>query len=235
MLRIALCDDEVTVLQILRQKILESLDTLHMEAQIDIYSIPGDLLDAFQAEFVDAVFLDIDMPQMNGMQLAKVLCTGKKQPYVVFITNKSEFVYESFKYNAFRFIRKETIDDDLNEAVESLCKAIQKKRKKIVITNGCGVQSVEVDEIQYIETQSSNIVVHTADREYCYRYSINKLEKELKEVGFLRPHNGYLVNFRFIDHIQNLTIYLKNRDRSQIPISRHRQREVKEEFVEWLR
>ena len=118
-MRIAICDDEVSMVQILEEKIKKLLP----DAVIDKY-LSGDELIASGSK-PDILFLDIQMPGMDGMETAKVLRQDNENMILIFVTAAEEYVFQAFDVGAFHYLVKPFSDEKLKEVVTHLDRRIQ--------------------------------------------------------------------------------------------------------------
>lgn len=174
----------------------------------------------------DAVFLDLDMPEMNGMEAASHLNKLNQSTEIVFVTNHDELVYKAFRFKAIGFIRKKYISEEIDEILDSLIENINAKRQNIVFSGF--EKKYSINEIIYMQSDDHYVDVFTENGKNTIRVKLNDIEKEYSHYGFLRIHSRFLVNYRYIYSIENNVVILSNR--SQLPISRNRSKIVKKNF-----
>ena len=125
MIKIAIVDDEKTFIQTYEKEILSFFNEFAFECEIATYSDSVVLQqENDEKNEYDLVFLDIDMPDISGMQLASELCKNNHHTTIIFVSSHSNFVFEAFRYSAYRFIRKENLNSDTKEAVRSFCASL---------------------------------------------------------------------------------------------------------------
>lgn len=154
----------------------------------------------------DVVFLDVEMPKMNGMEVAKSLMELKKVPLIIFATAYPQFAAEAFRINAFDYLLKPYDTVHLEQTIMRIEKELFPPAL-VDTTNTLGKLSVEADgEIDYIDIQSilymyreekiTKIITHS--REYEVNLSLKELESRLISFSFYRIHKGYLVNLNYV-------------------------------------
>ena len=121
-IRLAVCDDEAPVLSYLTDQIRKEFGKYDLCAEADIYTSPVELGKVMQEKPYDAYFLDIDMPKMNGLELARILREQKEEVPLIFVSAKEEYVFQSFEVHPFSFIRKSRFKQDMEKAVCDLSK-----------------------------------------------------------------------------------------------------------------
>lgn len=221
LVRLAVCDDD----RIMVEYISDKLRDYYEECKINKYEDGESLLADSCRRFFDALFLDIDMPGMDGMELAEKIRESNKYVKIVFVTNKEEFVYAAYKYQAFRFVRKSFLEQELPEVMTDLRKALESENEYISIETMNGMMEIKIRDIKYIESQSHKSIINIADTVFEVGKSISEYEKLLESNGFIRTHKDYLVNFRYIYSVGNTDVNLT--DKSKVPLSRSKIKETK--------
>lgn len=121
MIRIAVCDDEVIFVRCLRDMVEALFEKQGMEFQCFVYTSAPELIRAHRKEEFQLLFLDIDMPEMSGMELAAEIRAMNSAAALIFVSSHSDFVFESFQFQPFRFLRKEWLAEELPDAVKAYC------------------------------------------------------------------------------------------------------------------
>lgn len=171
--RIAICDDEQQIRKLLEKKILDYAMQNDMDYRIQVYENGKELIDRFD-EQTDILFLDIEMPQMNGMEAAAQLRKQHKQVKIIFLSAFREYVFESFKVQAFRYLLKPLRDEEFKEVMDELVGKAG-DRDRLEYTFGNENISISYQDIIYIEGMRGKIFIHTpaepSDGEAHCRYS----------------------------------------------------------------
>lgn len=226
MLRIAICDDDKNFLDLIYNKVTELCYENSIEFDLKCFSSPMETLKEQQINKINLLFLDIDMPDMNGFELANQIQEINPQIYLIFVTSKNELVYQSLQYHPYFFIRKTHLYEELSRQIIDVNNIIKKKEKqKIIINSTSGAQKISTEEIMYIENNKNYVQYILSDRVVTARKSISDVELELEKYGFARVHAGFIVNLSYIEKFNSKEITLKNGD--IIPISRNRKDRVK--------
>lgn len=221
LVRFAVCDDDKIMVDCISDKLHEYC----AECEINKYEDGESVLADSCRQLFDALFLDIDMPGMSGMELAEKIREDNKYVKIVFVTNKEEFVYAAYKYRVFRFVRKSLLEQELSEVMADLCDALKAEKEYISIETASGMMEIKIRDIKYIESQAHKSVINTINGIFEVGKTISEYEKLLENNGFIRTHKGYLVNFRYIYSVGNTDVNLT--DESKVPLSRNKIRETK--------
>lgn len=197
-MRIAVCDDE----ELFRIEFKSVLDKVLINAEynIDTFSGGSSLYEAFLKNPFDLVFLDIEMPGIDGITLAKRLRAVSENVQIVFLTSHIEYALEGYEVNALRYLVKPV---DMNKLSEVL-KYIQDKKnnsRQIMIKQEGEDIVIDISDIIYMESMDKNVRIVTSKSEYITRYNISDYEEELKNSGFLRIHRGYLISLSKVKKI----------------------------------
>lgn len=197
-MRIAVCDDE----ELFRIEFKSVLDKVLINAEYDIDTFSGgsSLYEAFLKNPFDLVFLDIEMPGIDGITLAKRLRVVSENVQIVFLTSHIEYALEGYEVNALRYLVKPV---DMNKLSEVL-KYIQDKKnnsRQIMIKQEGEDIVIDISDIIYMESMDKNVRIVTSKSEYITRYNISDYEEELKNSGFLRIHRGYLISLSKVKKI----------------------------------
>ena len=234
MIRAAICDDEPTILDCLYENIPAEFKRQGTDIHIEKFLSGGEFLNAHKEEPFDVVFLDIDMPEISGFDIAEKI--SGERTLIIFVTTHDELVFSSLKFQPFRFIRKSFIDDELGEVVDDIIKVLSKRiaGKKFKLQTRSHDVYVDVEQIVYIEIYGHWLHVYTCDGEVLECYGIlSDYESQLEPFDFVRTHKSYLVNCRYIHSIQKEQVVLDNK--TSVPLSRRRINAVNDKFTKYLR
>lgn len=228
-MKIAICDDDIIFLRRFKTKVCEYLNGILDDYIISEYMSGKECIS--EVSNYDVVFLDIDMPEVSGLDIANYI-SKNATTLIIFVTEHDELVYSSLKFQPFRFLRKTYLNDELPEAINSLVQKI--KTKKMTFKTKLGDTVIDLNKLTYIEIFIHQVLFHIADGEPLEGYgSLSTFEKLLLPLDFIRVHSGYLVNCKFIYSIESNGVLLDNK--VKIPLSRHRAEKVKEQFADYLR
>ena len=240
-LKIAVCDDNDKDIEIINRELLlleEKAREKGCTYQIQAFKSGNDILKSFAlVQDMHILFLDIDMPGLSGIQLASKFRDKGLDTTLVFVSSHDDFVFETFRYNAYRFVRKNKLISDTQEMIFSFCAAL--KTKSVIVRLDSDQQRTleqKVSDIAYFYSIRHDIYFVNAQKESVamHTYTMNELEKQFTEKGFIRVHKSYLMNYTWILQIKGDWVYLKaNHDK--IPLSRGRSEEVKLQYQRLMR
>lgn len=181
---------------------------------------------------LDIIFLDIDMPEMDGFTIAQEI--PEKDTLLIFCTSYNELVYSSFSYHPFWFLCKENYLEHLEEVLIAARKKMALRNRYYEFNINGGIYNVRIDEIQYFDVAKHRVYVHLRKGECLdFRENLFKIEEIFGNYGFVRVNSGCLVNMLWIKHIYQNDIELK--DGKVVSMSRGCKKDVKEQFHEYMR
>ncbi len=223
-MKVAIVDDDVIFARAFARLLREKFRDFAQE--LDVFLSPQSFL-SNDANY-DILFLDIEMPGLTGIELARKYNTGNAK--IVFVTNRDDMVFEAYNTTGSEgFIRKSTLESDLKAI---LCRITRDYQRKLFIPvkNGDTITKIRYSDIIYIEKVAHNIIIKTTDNTYSKRTTISEIEGSLLPHGFVRTHIGFLVNLSHIEFIKsNRTILTGGKT---APISRQNLKLVRDKFLE---
>jgi DNA-binding LytR/AlgR family response regulator len=155
---------------------------------------------------VDAVFLDISMPGLSGLELAQVLARFKSPPPIVFVTAHEGHAVEAFDVNAVDYVLKPVHEDRLAEAIRRIVEGGGPGRvsedEQVAVELGGVTRFVSRSDIAYVEAQGDYARLHTASGSHLLRTPLATLEEEWGPAGFVRIHRSLLVSLPHVEEIR---------------------------------
>lgn len=196
-----------------------------------------DVLNFIQENTLDAIFLDINIPKLDGMLLAKTIDKFEKRPKIIFITAYDNYAVEAFNLETFDYILKPYSDERIISMLHRLKDTFDKKNNedkaeyqkvsnKISLWKNGKIHIVDVNDIYYCEARERYTHIFTKDEEYEIREGISEVEKTINHNIFFRSHRSYLVNLEKIEEIipwfNNTYILKLNKGKYELTVSRSR-------------
>lgn len=183
----------------------------------------------------DVVFLDIEMPQIDGFQVLEGIRNWVS--HVIFTTAHSHYAIQAVRADAFDYLLKPIDPDDLIRAVGRLSLPASEKQlpktagrpsfRRLAIQTMEGYVMVNYDDIIRLEADSNYTHIHCAQKTYLVSKSLAHFEAQLEQEGFVRVHSSHLVNIIHIKHYQRGDGgYLQMSDGAQVEVSRNRKKDL---------
>lgn len=166
-------------------------------------------LEYIQRNTVNVIFLDINMPKLDGLTLSKVMNTLPAKPILVFITAYSEHALEAFEVSAFDYILKPYSQSRITDTLQRLESIMAPKmhNDKITLWKNEKLFVLDTNDIYYCEAQKHEVNVYTLNEHFKVVSSISNFQKKLSKDCFFRCHRSYIVN---IDKIAEITPWFNN-------------------------
>jgi DNA-binding LytR/AlgR family response regulator len=242
-LRALVVEDEAST----RQELAAMLGALGEVGDVDEADSGEAAVRRLGTETFDAVFLDISMPGLDGMEVARVLSMLSAPPAIVFVTASEHHAVEAFGVGAADYLLKPVRPERLAEAVSRVRalrrpaptpRAVAADELSVVqIETGRHTLFVHRDDIQYAEAHGDYVRLHTAAGNHLIRLSLSYLEEVWAPAGFVRAHRGYLVAVRWIRdlRVSSSAGLLARTPAGDVPVSRRHARELKERLMAAVR
>lgn len=197
--------------------LIEGIDFLELKHECDNAIAAFNILNK---EAVDLVFLDIEMPEMTGLELLKNL---ERKPIVIFCTAKEKYAVEAFELNVADYIVKPYTVARFLSAVSRAKEIYDSKQQQvetsekdyIFIRSNSLLTKILVNEIHYIQALGDYINIFVGDKRHTVHMTLKAIEDKLSPEKFYRLHRSYLINLDKIDFIEKETAYI---DKHPIPI-----------------
>ena len=238
-IKIALCDDEKPI----RDYIEKCVREVNPDALVSQYSDASNMVSAsFDA---DILFLDIQMPGMDGMKAARILRTMGNKTILVFVTAVEEYVFQAFDVGAVQYIVKPF---DRNKLIETIKRAIDLAGERMSIEEALSETKDSADnesflikaggvnrkiilaDISYAEVLEHRIILHMKDREQIEYYGkMSDLEKVAGD-DFFRVHRAYLINLSCVKSYDAKTVTVQG---EEIPVARGKYQELVKSYLSY--
>ena len=230
---------------------------LNEEKEINLiaeFNNPLDTLNFLENNTADVIFLDINMPDMNGISLGKIITKMYPDMKIVFITAYKDYAVDAFEIKAFDYLLKPYSESRIKNLLKSLINIKTEKTtsiknnnlkkitsiknnnlKKITVNIDERLYVISLNDIDYIEASEKETLIFSNQKKYVSKIKISKWEEMLKENNFYRCHRSFIVNLDKITEIEqwfNSSWILKIKNyTTAIPVSRNNIKELKELFL----
>ena len=182
---------------------------------ITAFDNPIDALKEVTKTKFDAVFLDISMPNITGLELADSIIQLEPKTFIIFQTAYSEFALEAYKSGGMGYLVKPIESNDIKnilEKVRNFKNSLNEESKKILGKRGDKLYLIDINDIYYIKADLDEVIVRIKDADAYVRRKIGDLETLLSGKNFFRIHRSYIVN---VDKIKSM----KSVEQSKLQIS----------------
>lgn len=224
-------DDEQGMRMVLR-KAIEKIEGFKLVGE----AADGEAVLSFVEEsWPDVVFLDVEMPKLNGIECAKRIMDVNPKTIIIFATAHATYMTDAFQLYAFDYIVKpfkldriyqtlnriKTLNNEENQEVMHKIIRYEKGLDKILIKNKEGISFVDTKDIVIVQREDRNTVIYTIDNRYITSESLSELEEKLDKNQFFRSHKSYIINLSMISKIYpygrwTYVVKLKNTDKDAL-------------------
>lgn len=232
-MRIAICDDEAYYVGLLKQ-IITTCAPNYIEIKTHVFNSPKELVAAYEkkgARF-DIAFIDIKGQKMNGIEAARRIRDVDGNALIILISSRMDYVLEGYEVKAFRYILKPFTGEKIKKEFNRAARELYASEKKYTIYTKSNILTCNIDDIFYLESLKRRVCAVTVNGRIYFYSKLSTEEEKLKSHGFVRVHQGFLVNMARINTIIGNNIYLT--DNTIIPISKSRKKEALSCYTKYL-
>lgn len=232
MLRVAIVEDMPAELTLLQKHLQSYADERGMAFEFAVFGDATAFLERYRADY-DIVFMDIELPGMDGMEAAHRLRALDRQVTLIFVTNMAQFAVKGYEVEALDYIVKPVKYGSFCTKLDRAVARCQAAAESIAIPQQNGTLRLLLREILYIEVNGHRLTYHTQQGTFEAGGSLQDVEAKLHPKGFLRCNKCYLVNQRQVRGMQGNLVQLSNGETLQI--SRLRKKGFLEELMDSMR
>ena len=231
MIRIAICDDDKEAVSLHENIVRESMQACGFGYEITTYIHSNNLLydiveDGF---FYDMLLLDIEMPEMTGIEISQKLKPHLPNVKIIFVTSHIEYAIDAFELSIFRYVPKNDLAKRLAAAITDAAKLIELEvGQEYTIQTNSHMEKVPFKNIFYVQRDGKNASIVSSEGISKVRKSLQQVYNELNSQEFIFIDRGLIVNIIQIMKVSDGMAVLKNGE--QIPISRSHLQEVKKQI-----
>lgn len=208
-MRILICDDDKNIATQLQKYIMEFFKSMRLESpKIRCYNNGEALLS--DADSKDIVFLDIEMPGLNGIYVGKKLKELNKNTIIFIITSYVEYLDDAMRFHVFRYLSKPIDKQRLFQNMKDAIQLYNSTTVKIPIETKQGIYTCTTSEIILIEAMGRTITIHTLNRDLIAKRNMEYWSKTLNMPCFFHTHRSFIVNMKYVTDFDHSLIHLYN-------------------------
>lgn len=226
-MKIAICDDELLIARQLEKIIRHILHEWNMEHEIQIYQSGAELLADIKS--IQVVFLEIDMPGMDGVEVGHILRKKGADCDIIIATSMIERYKEAFHIKACRFITKPFCVGEVKEALQYVIDS-RIGEHIISVFDKRIVRKIPEKKISYLRAYDGYVELKTTQKVFRRESTLDELYKELDKRLFFRIHRSYIVNFSYITNYKDGIVTIEN---EQLNVSRRCRKEFEKKWIDF--
>lgn len=230
-MRIAICDDEKLICEYLENVLANILQDRRIFYEISSYYSGGELCRALEEKKMDLIFLDIELPDFNGVKIGRhireILKDEKVQ--IAYISGKVKYAMELFDFRPINFLVKPLTREKIEKVIDKYIIISAQEQVAFSYKKGSEHYKVEISKILYFEKEGRRIHIKTKDGEDVFYGRMEETYEKLKDNGFLYIHKSIIVNYNFISKIKYDSLMMM--DGKEFPISQSRRKEIRNAYI----
>lgn len=232
MINIGICDDEASMRRLLRAPLEQKLQLLGADYRIFEYDCGETLLARPETEWLDILFLDIEMKQLSGMETARNLRKRDSHTLLIFVTAYPDFVFQGYEVHAFHYILKPYENQKIMKVLEQAIKELGQNREHyFTLEQKSGTTKIPAKKILAFSSDRRKIIISLEDGNKLEFYGkLDAVETDLPDY-FIRCHNRHLVNLNYVTALEKDGCTLRSQS---FPVSRAYRQSVEIAFARLL-
>lgn len=229
--KIAVCDDEQIICSTLYETLLKLSEFKSVKFEIDCFTSGEALCREMESTSYDLLFLDIELPQMNGVAVGQYIRETLKNEtiQIIYISSKQKYAMELFDMHPLNFLVKPLTDDKIEKVIDKFLLINKTDVELFSFKIGHKYYKVHISDILYFSSSGRKIKLITRNKEYEFYGSLEAIYSELKNKNFLFVHKSFLVNYRYVEKYQYEQVTMS--DNRVIPISQSRRKAIRTIFM----
>lgn len=237
MLHVAICDDDKVLLGNLDREVELWAQEEQALCSVELFATAEAFLFAWEEKRdIEILLLDIEMPGMDGMELARRLRRRGERLGIIFVTGNPDFALEGYDLEAVSYLVKPIKRDRLRAALNRAVRQTGSRKALLVSIAAGEVEKVYVSDIRLLESRGHETVLLMRDgREIACKEPLRQLEQELgeSEEAFFKPHRSYVINLGYVDRMTKKDVRMEGG--TLIPIARGKWEELNRAYMRYFR
>ena len=235
MLKIAVLDDEAIFYERVSRHLYLIYEKMHLAVDVDCYRSGRELMyEVDDGKYYDIYLLDIDLPDMSGIDLGRELRERSPYCYIIFLTAYPQYAIDGYSARAYQYILKEQWEQKLETTLIHIQKEINARTEPSYrITVGPKLEKVPVKDIYYLYKDGKNVIFQTRSGRTSIRKTLSEVYEELPKEEFIYVDRSFIVNVQHVMKLKNKEIYMSNGEK--VPVSKPQVERVKIEINAYWR
>lgn len=231
MLKIAICDDEKSQINLLRSILSIHLDLKGLDYTIYEFNSGENLIDSISNENYDIIFSDIEMGTLNGVETAKNIRVSNKKSLIIFVTAYPDFVFQGYEVKAFNYILKPYKPEKIGQVLDSALEELDHIQDKFyIVESKSKSEKINLNNTYYFTSDKRKVNAVTFTGKIEFYDKLDDLEGKLPSF-FVRIHQRYLININFVSSVESTSLIINS---ESLPISRGRYNSFMVEFAKTM-
>ncbi len=228
---IAICDDNFEYINTIENY----FDIMKKQKpDYDVYNSGEELISAYRNSTTnyDAIFLDLEMDGMDGIETANLIRQFDKHVIIVFISVHTQYMKQCFECTPFRFLHKPVSYEEISATIKAIHKKLSQEKTTFLFSENREKVRLFCEDILYFESRSHLLIINTKEKQYKIHKTLSELCKITGDEIFCRVHNSFVVNLGWIKEVKDTEIILYDCD-FPIPLGRKYKKVFVEKFINY--
>lgn len=231
-MRILICDDDTLMAERLQKYINHYFEFHHLKCPEIVCFFNGETLLSDKGN-KDILFLDIEMPGINGIYVGKELKKENDNIIIFIVTSYSEYLDEAMRFHVFRYLSKPIDKQRLFRNMKDAIDLYNSLSCKIPIETKKGVHTLPSSSIIAVEAQGRKVIIHTTIRDFESLHNMHYWQETLPQNHFFQTHRSFIINFEYVNDFDHTLIHLANHQFSAY-LTRRKYNEFKDAYLLYL-
>lgn len=232
-MKICICDDDCFTVREIRN-LLEPFQTEAESFSISDFSCGEDLIEFYKnGGSFDIVFIDIEMKGINGIEAAETIREFAPETIIIFVSSYSSYIFDAFRIEALHFLVKPIKEKEFIEVFTRAMKKYTAVNASVILKWESVRNKISINKISYVEGYRRHLTVHTAEGIFESVGKISEIYEILKPHGFVRVHQGFIVNMNYIKSFNASEVVLT--DGSRVAVSVRKKQEALKAYDIFIR
>lgn len=206
-MRILICDDDNLIIEQIQKYLKNFFESNHLKCPETVCYSDGESLLADKGD-KDILFLDIEMPGMNGIYIGKELKNANKNIIIFIVTSYSEYLDEAMRFHVFRYLSKPLDKQRFFRNMKDAIDLYHTMTTKIPIETKQGVYTVPASSIIVVEAIARKVIVHTTQRDFESTHNMQYWIDLLPKNCFFQTHRSFIINFEHVTDFDHMLVYM---------------------------
>lgn len=232
-MKICICDDDSFTNREIRS-LLENFAESEDGFDVSDFSCGEELIECYKnGGCFDIVFLDIEMKGMNGIEAAEAIKCIAPETMIIFVSSHSSYVFDAFRIEALHFLVKPVKEKEFTEVFTRAMKKYTAENASVILKWESTRNKIKISNISFVEGYRRHLIVHTASGVFEAVGKISEIYDLLKPHGFVRVHQGFIVNMNYIESFSTNEVELT--DGSRVAVSVRKKQEALKAYDIFIR
>lgn len=199
--------------------------------QVDTYYASFDFLEEYRSQY-DVIFLDIEMPGSDGIEVAHEIREKDESVGIIFVTNMAQYAIKGYEVNAIDFIVKPVGYYVFAEKLEKAIRFFRKRERKNMLFSKDGeIYRISLSDVLYVEKEKNDLLIHTTKGVFKERGTIRLIKEKLEDASFGECTSGCLVNLSKVTCVGKEHILVADK---ALPLSRRLKKQFTKEYIDYI-